>query len=58
MDISMCQSQECKVAHLCRRNAASGTKPDPYRQNYADFSPSSKDGCDAFWLSPKGKPRE
>jgi hypothetical protein len=54
MDFAMCQSRECPVAETCRRNAKSGTKPDIW-QTYADFSPTSNDGCDSYWHVGKDK---
>ncbi len=33
-DISMCSSTGCPLRHQCRRNAASGTTPDPVAQSY------------------------
>lgn len=48
-DITMCQatSDSCSKAKQCRRNAASGTVPDPRYQSYAEFKHNYL-GCDNF----------
>lgn len=48
-DISMCQDNECPVRHLCKRHQASGTRPGPVWQAYADFRHTSADGCASKW---------
>lgn len=49
----MCKSTTCKVRETCYRNAASGTEPNPHRQAYAGFAPTSDDGCKHFWLKKR-----
>lgn len=52
-DISMCAHRNCPLRHNCYRHADSGTKPNPYRQSYAVYTPTidedGKVGCDDYW---------
>ena len=56
-EISMCPSEDCPARRECYRNEASGTRPNPWRQQWADWtwrhpggvSPESV-ACDGLWL--------
>ncbi|MGC5781631.1 hypothetical protein [Methylobacterium sp. NFXW15] len=55
--ISMCPSENCPARRDCYRNEASGTRPNPWRQDWADWTWSQPGGgphdpvaCDGLWL--------
>ncbi|MDB5581354.1 MAG: ATPase [Bradyrhizobium sp.] len=48
-DISMCNATTCPVAARCRRNPASGTKPDTELQSFMEFEPEKGPECSGFW---------
>ena len=56
-DISMCADDECPSRAKCYRSKASGTKPDEYRQAFADFEREPDDErCADFW--PVARPKK
>lgn len=53
----MCASDDCPARHECYRNEASGTRPNPWRQAWADWTwrqpgggPRDPVACDGLWL--------
>jgi hypothetical protein len=61
-DISMCPSEDCPVRRGCYRNEASGTRPNPWRQAWADWTwgqpanGGSSIACEGYWPDPMGLP--
>ena len=53
-DISMCPSWQCPSRHSCRRNEASGTRPNDWRQSWMNFDEQRglADRCESFWQWP------
>ena len=54
--ISMCASADCPARRDCYRNEASGTRPNPWRQEWSDWTwrqpggPRDPVECDGLWL--------
>lgn len=51
-DISMCQNDDCTLAHRCRRSTKSGTVPTPGWQAYSVFGPKDSVDCAGWWKWP------
>ncbi len=48
-DITMCSREDCPLAEKCRRNPASGTRPNPHAQSWVVWPYEPGEGCDAFY---------
>lgn len=55
-DITMCDSETCKVRKTCYRNQDSGTKPSAFRQSWFMGPPGDDETCNYYW--ERNKPNE
>ncbi len=60
--ISMCPSEDCPARRDCYRNEASGTRPNPWRQTWSDWTwrqPTAAESlvdCEGYWPDPMALP--
>jgi hypothetical protein len=57
-DITMCDSESCKVRGSCYRNPASGTKPNEFRQSWFFIAQGDDETCVDYWSMENGEKDE